>query len=559
MRSSSVIENQVEKIAVILRATDEKINKVKENLAAIDKAKEKENEKDKEKQIDSLYLKALNEVSRALNELQENKDNNAPEMGDSVNQVLDSLNTYKGAFTLKTEYEDFLRSIYVALFMDKNPNKASLTELINDQFATCMKQSVGSASSLKFTIFGKAHTLLDELKNKLLMYRQGIKRDFSVMGIEDMGNMLATLEKIATQDAKGECELKNMINAKNGITLEKIHADPVLRKHKVTVPTGMDQDKDHKVQIQNKLNVKDTAEVNFVLFMHQQLAAAYQRSLEIAHGLNKPVNEIIYAPNMIQHSDILQAISTESKMSNLVDEADVALDAKRKGFTLNGEVISLSKESENDNDELKKEVKKAIEKFTKDESGVNVNGSRANKLFYFGGQWLHAIMGSEFAAQIAISFPNIDIDNTQVNISKGAGGISNWTIIKSNQEIIGKISYKVLSISALPADPKIPSLLLALGADGQSLMELNLDNEQHSGMVERLKLGREKMPHSVAPVAEIRLSVKLTEDPETKKFFIEPTGFEIKLNTTNLLSRKDLMLENTILQTPSPQPKSPKI
>src|SRR5437868_7419499 len=86
---------------------------------------------------------------------------------------------------------------------------------------------------------------------------------------------------------------------------------------------------------------------------------------------------------MIAESQTFRDIETSSKRAELPDKSTIVMDIMRGGVTIENKVIPPNED-----------IAALIENFTGDK--INSEGSRANKIYHFGGQFLQADFLREF-------------------------------------------------------------------------------------------------------------------------------------------------------------------
>jgi hypothetical protein len=248
--------------------------------------------------------------------------------------------------------------------------------------------------------------------------------------------------------------------------------------------------------------------------IHDSLLNAIERNFGKIHQAELfAENTVDYTHEMIRHSQTLMDIEITTKQATLPDLATITFDVLRQNVSINGQILAVTDEES---------IKKAIEQFTGDE--ITSQGSKANKLFYFCGQYLHACLLEEFSL------------TSKVNHSSAAPQINHGhiSLIEKNGKITIELLTKVLSLN-IEDSPYI------LDTEGNQLTKIT-DTTQGRGEQILIKLPSEakQKPSLRSPVGYVKGTFQLEQDPDNQEFYLQPQKISIGYNAPELTYAKDL-------------------
>jgi hypothetical protein len=262
------------------------------------------------------------------------------------------------------------------------------------------------------------------------------------------------------------------------------------------------------------LSQKDTQFIVCLMEIHDSLLNAIERNFGKTHQAELfAENTVDYTHEMIRHSQTLMGIEVTTKQATLPDQATIMFDVLRQNVSINGQTLALTDEES---------IKKTIEEFTGDE--ITSQGSKANKLFYFCGQHLHACLLEEFSL---VSKVNHSLAAPQIN----HGHIS---LTEKNGKITIEVLTKVLSLN-IEDSPYI------LDTQGNQLTKIT-DTTQGRGEQILIKLPSEakQKPSLRSPVGYVKGTFQLEQDPASQEFYLQPQKISIGYNAPELTYTKDL-------------------
>ncbi|QRN04038.1 hypothetical protein GH742_09225 [Legionella sp. MW5194] len=259
--------------------------------------------------------------------------------------------------------------------------------------------------------------------------------------------------------------------------------------------------------------------------LHCALLSHLELSLvHIAREL--PVSKVNYEQGMLDESQAFRDLENTSKASHLPDKSTSVKDFARRGVTLYGTVVYPSS-SNNDKDPA---IIGAIEGFGN--SSIASEGTPANKIYQFGGQFLEAVMLNEFSH--TTEFKQSGKQGIQPGLVKGH---INWT--KVNSSIVGQVTLDVLTLNQCDLDNKhAMQKFYAIGSDGISLLEvseseLELINQRCSDEVKGTTDGQ------VVPVCTLAATLAMPLDITTGMHYLKVSAFTVRFNTDELRSTRE--------------------
>ncbi|WP_019218239.1 hypothetical protein [Legionella tunisiensis] len=261
--------------------------------------------------------------------------------------------------------------------------------------------------------------------------------------------------------------------------------------------------------------------------IHERLFSTYELAYFHAHG-ELPVNQIDYHQVMIEESQKFNEMSLTTKQAELPDKATIVKDVARGTVTIAGQRILIEDSSD------PSAIITAIESLTGDK--VTRLGSKANKLFNFGGQFLQATLLQEFCSTGMI------VDKKLIGLDSGyTKGSINWVKDKITGEPVAEIKLKILTCSYLNPKGNEAAKLYAMAADGSSLLELN-DNNAVETIMQRAKSELSgNTTDDMIPIAEVNATIRLVPQPYKlpQEHFMQVETASIRYNTPDMVSTKE--------------------
>lgn len=253
-----------------------------------------------------------------------------------------------------------------------------------------------------------------------------------------------------------------------------------------------------------------------------------QLELSLVHIARElPVSKVDYEQSMLDESQAFHDLENTSKAPHLPDKSTSVKDFARRSVTLYGTVV-YPLNSNNDKDPA---IIQAIQGFGNNTS-IDYEGTPANKLYQFGGQFLEAIMLNEFSH--TTEFKQSGKQGIQPGLVKGH---INWT--KVNSKIVGQVTLDVLTFNQCDLDNKdaMPTFY-AIGSDGISLLEINDDelelvNKRCADEVSRVTNGQ------VVPICTLSATLSMPVDTTTGKHYLKVSAFTVRFNTDELRSTRE--------------------
>ncbi|WP_454780358.1 hypothetical protein [Legionella sp. WA2022007384] len=252
-----------------------------------------------------------------------------------------------------------------------------------------------------------------------------------------------------------------------------------------------------------------------------------------------PCSEITYSQSELKESQVLYDIETSTQEEETSDKSTVIKDIVRKGVTIYGAAIIPG----NVDDHKDRVLIEAIQNFAGDK--IDTPHSRANKLYHFGGQFLHGSLLQEFTNTTKL----VEGDIQGLERGRTIGHI-NWSKKSSNGSLYATVNLKILSCSyADPIDTSSPQRIFAMASDGISLIELN--DEELAKTMEQC--GREvtgETENNIVPIAEIKAKVEMVKNETGTGYMFKVSEFTTKYNTPQLVSTKTPEpMENILYRT----------
>lgn len=279
------------------------------------------------------------------------------------------------------------------------------------------------------------------------------------------------------------------------------------------------------------LDWKNTDLLKLLTKIHFGLYECYQTSLKRANE-DQPAQVIEYSREMLDESQEFQSVQITSREATLPDKANILNDIIRNGVSINGILIDVTDIDDTEN--KKSEIRRRIEAFTGDH--VTDSGSRADKIYHFVGQTLHASLLQEFCQSTQLIVNNQPLTG-KINPGRSHGHI-NLKKDEMTGEITIEIETKVYTLGFLPEDKDKPSGNLAIAADGSSL--ISLDDRQIEVMIPRAAKETQGITKGeMVPVAKITAQFKLeSEAGEEKGYSLKITQATLQFNTYDAASLK---------------------
>ncbi|AUH72734.1 hypothetical protein [Legionella sainthelensi] len=259
----------------------------------------------------------------------------------------------------------------------------------------------------------------------------------------------------------------------------------------------------------------------FLAEIHSTLISHYELSKAHTEG-HIPVSEIYYPTDLIKQTQIAQDIQNTTKAATTSDDSTSVMDIRRGGTTFYGVKIDTGK-----NDVY---AIPTIENFAGDK--INILGSRANKIFNFGGQVLHGIILDEFENSMKL------IDGDQY-LTEGlkptlTRGRVNWSKDSETGEIYATVELKILACAFIdPIDTSKMPKHFAISSDGTTLDTID------EGMLPQLNQAATVDENDIVPICTFKAKLDLTQDQGTQEHYLKMNEFAVKINTPNMISRKD--------------------
>ncbi|ARB90946.1 hypothetical protein [Legionella longbeachae] len=267
---------------------------------------------------------------------------------------------------------------------------------------------------------------------------------------------------------------------------------------------------------------------SFLADIHSTLISHYELSKAHTDG-HIPVSTIYYTPDLLKQTQIAQDIVNTTKAATTSDESTCVMDIRRGGTTFYGVKIDTGK-----NDAY---AIPTIENFTGDK--IDILGSKANKIFNFGGQVLHGIILDEFENSMEL------IDGSQ-HLTEGlkptlTRGRVNWSKNSETGQIYATVELRILACAFIdPIDTTKMPKHFAIRSDG-----ITLDTIDES-MLPHLNRVATQDENDIVPICTFRAKLDMTQDPRNQGHYLRMNEFVVKINTSDMISRKD----------PNHQPKS---
>lgn len=266
---------------------------------------------------------------------------------------------------------------------------------------------------------------------------------------------------------------------------------------------------------------KSSSLYGFLAEIHSTLISHYELSKAHTEG-HIPVSKICYTADLIKQTQIAQDIQNTTKAATTSDDSTSVMDIRRGGTTFYGVKIDTG---ENDVYAIP-----TIENFTGDK--INILGSRANKIFNFGGQVLHGIILDEFENSMKL------IDGAQ-HLTEGlkptlTRGRVNWSKNSETGQIYATVELKILACAFIdPIDTSKMPKHFAIRSDGTTLGTID------ESMLPHLNRVAAQDENDIVPICTFRAKLDLTQDQSTLEHYLKMNEFVVKINTPDMISRKD--------------------
>ncbi len=261
-----------------------------------------------------------------------------------------------------------------------------------------------------------------------------------------------------------------------------------------------------KIQASPLSLTKDSPLILLLLEAHTLLITLLETNMIKANTMDlAPEKKIYYSNDQIDHSPEFSNIATSSQKLQLKDQADILYDLRR-GLVLIDHQQVIGK-----NDQTLCQI---IENFTGDK--IETPGSRANKIFNFGGQYLHANLAREYSAISLFEgeFIQAGFNYGYIDWHKDSEGQISATVMVKNLAFTTQNTYIV-------------------GTDGTSLVGLDLLDARHENI--QGNLGKEMAAdiHMRVPTGYILVTIQLDLDKE-HGYYLKPTTCEVGYYTDEL-------------------------
>ncbi|MDP1603182.1 MAG: hypothetical protein Q8M03_07950 [Legionella sp.] len=275
--------------------------------------------------------------------------------------------------------------------------------------------------------------------------------------------------------------------------------------------------------------IKDDDFIQFLAATYDILFNYYQDSLDRANG-KSPESEVTYDQKMLSESQAFRDMELTSKSAEAADKSTIFPDVKRNGVTFENKIIV----PEDREDILDPFTIKTIENFTGDK--VNTEGSRANKIYHFGGQILEATVLGEFTNTAVLIN-----DNDQIVERGKTKGHINWSKDPVTQEIFATVNIEIMTCVYADYRNEKPQQFLSIGSDGKSLVALNDDDlEKIYKRCDNERFGITK--NNVVPICSMKAKFKL-EAEENGQYYLKTDEFSAQFNTPDLIFKNDNAIE----------------
>ncbi|WP_454785353.1 hypothetical protein [Legionella sp. WA2024007413] len=370
-----------------------------------------------------------------------------------------------------------------------------------------LKGMINSSQEKRFFKTGSSLTAIDDFFNRIALDRQP-------MNISELAEALQVLEHltIVTADLKKVSFAnwldRNRYRTSQDIGIEKRDDRSVAEKKDVQFPIP-----------------ENSSLFRLLVKTHDTLISHYELAYFHAQG-EIPCSEFTYSQSDLKESQAIYDIETTTQDEVTSDNSTVIKDLVRRGVTIYGAAI-IPRNIDDHKDAI---LMEAIENFAGDK--ISVPHSRANKLYNFGGQFLHGSLLREFTNTTKL----VEGDIQGIERGRTTGHI-NWSK-DGNGKIYATINLKILTCSyANPADEYSPQQIFAMGSDGISLIELN-DNELEKSMEQCAKEVRGETQDNIVPIANIKAKIEMVKNESGTGYMLKVSEFTLKYNTPDLVSTK---------------------
>ncbi|KTD11068.1 hypothetical protein Lgra_2034 [Legionella gratiana] len=271
----------------------------------------------------------------------------------------------------------------------------------------------------------------------------------------------------------------------------------------------------------NVLLSKKSSLCGFLTEIHSTLIGHYELSKAHAEG-HIPVSKIHYTSDLIKQTQMAQDLENTTKNAKTIDDSTSVMDIRRGGTTFYGVKIDTGK---NDVYALS-----TIENFAGDK--IDVLGSKANKIFHFGGQVLQGIILDEFENSMEL------IDNDQ-HLTEGlkptlTRGSVNWSKNPETGQIYATVELKILACAFIdPIDTSKMPKHFAIRSDGTTLDTID------ENILPQLNKVAAQDENDIVPICTFKAKLDLTLDENTQEHYLKMNEFVVKINTPEMISRKD--------------------
>jgi hypothetical protein len=266
---------------------------------------------------------------------------------------------------------------------------------------------------------------------------------------------------------------------------------------------------------------KSTPLCDFLAKVHSDLLGHYELATVHAEG-HAPVSKIKYSPDLMRQTQMLHDIESTTKAAATSDHSTSVMDIRRGGTTFYGVKIEAG-----DNDVY---IRPTIESFAGDK--IDVPGSKANKIFHFGGQVLHGIILDEFENSMELSDAGRQLtEGLTPNLTRGS---VNWSKNPDTGDIYATVELRILACTYIdPTDTSKMPEYYAISSDGITLDTINEDMLLHLNKVARSNQA------DIVPICTFRAKLDLIRDERTQEHYLKASEFAVKINTPDMVSRKD--------------------
>ncbi|KTC96333.1 hypothetical protein [Legionella feeleii] len=379
-------------------------------------------------------------------------------------------------------------------------------------------------------------TVLDQI-NRELLGRVKPKRTFTLFSDTESDFFSALHKQLNLSDDMAIHDLLKAIAILESIPAFKNYLDKERYR-------TLDDLKSLKLDIPEQAVFSGRPKVSPSLFplltkIHDRLFSSYESAYLHARG-ELPVNQVDYHQVMIEESQKFNEMSLTTKQAVLPDGATIVKDVGRGSVTIAGKKIVTEDSSD------PSAIIAAIESLTGDK--ITTPGSKANKIFNFGGQFLQGTLLQEFCSTAMLVGKKI------VGLESGyTKGMINWTKDVTTGEFVAQVKLKVLTCSYVNyQNKKEAPKLYAIAADGHTLLDVDADAVENIMQRAKSEINGSTV-NDMVPIAEIDAVIRLVPQPYKlpQQHFMKVETASIHYNTADMVSTKErgllaeLVIEHT--------------